>query len=92
MDCHKKEFRTSEKAMAIIERMVNTLTMIEMNNINGVQTYTLFVSDENQKKAVELELADFDKRILNGKRIAIVVDSELANGLFKEPISAKKYN
>lgn len=78
-----------QKAMAIIERMVNTLTMIEMNNINGVQTYTLFVSDENQKKAVELELADFDKRILNGKRIAIVVDSELANGLFKEPISAK---
>lgn len=64
----------SEKIKVLIERLVNTLIMIETNNINGVQTYALYVPDQAQKDAVEKEFEDYDDRILSGKRVTVVVN------------------
>lgn len=47
--------------------------MIETNNINGLQTYSMFVRDAATKEAVEQEWENYDDRILSGKRVQIIV-------------------
>lgn len=63
----------SHKVKVLIERLVNTLIMIETNNINGLQTYSMFVRDAATKEAVEQEWENYDDRILSGKRVQIIV-------------------
>lgn len=78
----------SQKVLVLIERLVNTLIMIETNNINGLQTYAMFVKDEATKAAVELEFQNFDDRILQGKRVQIIV-GDVAVKPFEELTQAK---
>lgn len=78
----------SERVKVLLERMVNTLMLIEINNINGVQTYAMFVSDQAQKDAVEEEFNNYDTRILEGKRVTVVVGDTTVEP-FKELTAAK---
>lgn len=77
------------KAQSVLERMTNTLAMIEMNNINGVQTFTIVVDDEEQKKAAELEFASYDEKILSGKRMVVIVSNDKTNKPFQELNSSR---
>lgn len=76
------------KVKVLIERLVNTIIMIEINNINGLQTYALWVKDETQKEAVEAEFNSYDKRILSGKRVIVMVGDGTSDP-FKELTTAK---
>ena len=76
------------KVKVLIERLVNTLVMIEINNINGLQTYALWVKDEAQKEAVEKEFNTYDERILSGKRVIVMVGDGTTDP-FKELTTAK---
>ena len=76
------------KVKVLIERLVNTLVMIEINNINGLQTYALWVKDAAQKDAVEQEFNTYDERILSGKRVIVMVGDGTSEP-FKELTTAK---
>lgn len=76
------------KVRVLIERLVNTLVMIEINNVNGLQTYALWVRDEAQKQAVEDEFKTYDERILSGKRVIVMVGNGESEP-FKELTTAK---
>lgn len=69
----QEEIPEAFRSHAILERMVNTLSLIEMTLINGVQTYTFAVDDEEQKDAAEQILSQMDQRTLEGKRFNIIV-------------------
>lgn len=76
------------KIRVLIERLVNTLIMVETNNINGLQTYALWVQDEAQKLAVEAEFNAYNERILRGERITVIV-GDMATEPFKEMTKAQ---
>lgn len=78
----------SQRVLVLMERLVNTLIMVEMNNINGIQTYALFVKDEAQKEAVENEFNEYDKKILQGKRVTVIVGDTTVKP-FEELTTAK---
>ena len=78
----------ANKVRVLIERLVNTLVMIEINNINGLQTYALWVKDAAQKEAVEQEFNTYDERILSGKRVIVMVGDGTSDP-FKELTTAK---
>lgn len=54
------------------EQLTDILVLVNMDLISSAKAFYIVAKDEEQKEAIENELANMDARILNGKRYVVV--------------------
>lgn len=64
-----------------IEQLVDILVLINIDLINSAKVYTIVAKDAAQKEAIEQEFQNLDQRILEGKRVIVVVSDIAKNEL-----------
>ena len=64
-----------------IEQLTDILVLINIDLINSAKVYTIVAKDAAQKIAIEQEFQNLDQRILDGKRVIVVVSDIAKNEL-----------
>ena len=73
----------SDSVGPFIEQLTDVLVLVNTDLISSAKVYTLVAKDPAQKAAIEKEFENLDARILNGKRV-IVVLGDMASGDLQE--------